>query len=145
MKRTVLKPVLEIEDEEWDAQDSIDVFYPEFDVLPGETPVAFNLRYAFMCAGYRVVRVEEVKTHPVVAVRVVRKHAAPINNQRLLFRLIRDLLRTAGFPLRRDELTVGQTGNRILVAFQSGKPAKNFEDILREPHEDFVDGALDAL
>jgi hypothetical protein len=113
-----------------------DSYYPDFDSLPGETSIAFNIRYAFACGGYRVTSVEEVKTHPVLVVRAVRKDTKPVACRSLLFRHVRDLMRRAGFPLNRDELTVDQTGKRILVAFMSGAPPADIEAILREPHDE---------
>jgi len=124
-----------------DGDDFKDVYWPDFDVEPGETPIAFRLRYAFTCAGYRVARIEEVKMPPVLVVRAVRRDARRMTDHRLFFGHVRELLRQAGFRLRRDELTVHQTGDRILVAFQSAKWAPNFEEILREPQEVLFDYA----
>jgi hypothetical protein len=117
------------------------VLFADFDELPGETSIAFRLRYAFTSAGYRVMRVEEVETHPVMVVRAVRTTAQRIPGYQPFFRYIRDLLKRSGFPVKRDELTVDQVGNRILVAIPSGKPAVDFREILREPQEDLIDDA----
>ena len=138
MKRTDFTTALTSEEEEWDQEDAIDVFYPDFDMLPHETPVTFNLRYAFTCAGYRVGGIEEIKTHPVIVVRAVSKDAKLFPDHRLFFQHIQDLLRGSGFRLRRDELTVCQTGNRILIAFQSGAPSADIQEILRELHEELA-------
>lgn len=54
---------------------------------------------------------------------------------------IRELLRRAGFCPKRDELTVGRTGRRVIVAFQTGEWVPNFEEILREPDVDWADFA----
>jgi hypothetical protein len=116
-----------------------DIFYPDFDELVGETSIAFKLRYAFTCAGYRVMRVEEVETHPVLIVRAIHTTAPRIPEYLPFFRYIRDFLKGSGFPVKRDELTVDQVGKRILVAIPSGKPAADFREILREPQVDFVD------
>jgi len=136
MKRTIITSPSAEDDEEWDQQDAIEVYHPQFDALPGETSVAFNLRYAFASAGYWVSSVEEVKTHPVLVARFVRRDAEPINDQKLLFRHIRDLLRGAGFPLRRDELTVSQTGHRVLVAFQWHDSPVDYQAALRQADGD---------
>jgi hypothetical protein len=107
-----------VESEGFDWENNFkDVFWPDFDALPGETSIAFKLRFAFSCSGYRVTRVEEVETHPVVVVRAVRKDARRVPDHRLLFRHIRDLLRQAGFCVKRDELIVDQTGDRVLASF----------------------------
>jgi hypothetical protein len=119
-----------------------DLFHPDFDELPGETPISFRLRYVFTSNGYRFRHVEEVKTNPVLIVRVVRKDAPRITDQRLFFRHIQDLLRTAGFRLRKDELTIDQRGDRFMFAFLSGKPREDFRDILREREENPVDEPL---
>jgi len=124
-----------------DDDDIRDVYWPDFDPLPGETSVAFRLRFSFTCAGYRTTRIEEVKMPPVLVVRAVRKDARRIADHRLILGHIRELLRQAGFRLRRDELTVDQTGDRILVAFQSAKWEPNFEEILREPQQVLFDYA----
>lgn len=122
-----------------------DVYLPDFDPLPGETPVAFKLRFTFTCAGYRTTRIEEVATHPVVVIRTMQPDTGRIADQWLLMRNIRDLLCRAGFRPKRDELTVARSGHRVLIAFQTGKWTPNFEEILREPHEDMVDHADMAL
>ena len=136
MTQTSFTTALAIEDEEWDRRDAIDVYHPQFDALLGETPVAFNLRYAFTCAGYLVVSVEETKTHPVLVVRAVRKDVKPIADRKLHFQHVRDLLRGAGFRLRRDELTVSQTGNRLLVAFHWHNSPVDYAAALRQAEED---------
>lgn len=118
-----------------------DVFWPNFDPLPGETSVAFNLRFTFACAGYRTTKIEEPVTHPVMIVRTVLPDTRRISNQRLLLEHIRDILCRAGFRPKRDELTIGQTGTRLLIAFPNGKTAINFEEILREPQDDLADYA----
>lgn len=118
-----------------------DIFWPDFDATPGETPVTFKLRFTFSSAGYQTIRIEEVKTHPVLIVRAICKDIRRITDHKLFVRHMQDLLRQAGFNLRKDELTVDQTGDRILVAFLSGKPVLNFEKILRESHEDLLDYA----
>jgi hypothetical protein len=123
MDRTLLQqsqvaepdPLADLEDEDGYYKD---VFHPDFDELPGETPIAFRLRYAFACSGYRLSRVVGSQTHPVLIVRAVRQSAMRIADQRSLVRHFQHLLRSAGFRLRRDELTVDQHGDRIMVAFQ---------------------------
>jgi len=95
-----------------------DVFGLELDAIPGETPVAYRLRLAFGCAGYRAVKVLEMQTHPVLAVHAVRREAQRIADARLFFKHVKNLLRHAGFPLHPDELTVAQDSAGILVAFQ---------------------------
>ena len=122
-----------------DDDDFKEVFWPDFDALPGEKSIAFKLRFAFSCSGYRVTRVEEVETHPIVIIRAVQPDAGRIiADQRLFLRRIRDILLQAGFRPKRDELTVARSGHRVLIAFQTGKWAPNFEEILREPQEDMT-------
>ena len=121
-----------------DDDDFKEVFWPDFDALPGETPFVFKLRFTFTFSGYRIKRIEEVQTHPVVIILAVRQSAQHIADHRLFFKHIQNLLRGAGFCLRKDELTVSQTGGQILIAFQTGKWAPNFEEILREPQEDMA-------
>ncbi|HEV2435668.1 MAG TPA: hypothetical protein VG077_06680 [Verrucomicrobiae bacterium] len=94
-----------------------DVFFPIFEVMPGETPIAFKLRFIFACGGYRVIKVEEVATHPVVVIRAVRKDARRVADHRLFFRHIRHILSQAGFRIRQGELIIDQTGDRVLVSF----------------------------
>ncbi len=94
-----------------------DVYWPDVGAGPDEPPIAFKLRLGFACAGYRVMKVEEVETHPVVIVRAVRKDANRITDHRLFFRHIRDILRQAGFGVKRDELIVDQSGVRVLASF----------------------------
>jgi hypothetical protein len=125
-------PLADFEDEDGYFKD---IFYPDFDELPGETAIAFQLRYAFTCAGYRGVRVEEMKTHPVVVVRAVRQSARRINDDRLLFRHVRDVLRQGGFSVRGDELTVGQTGDRILAAFLLQRSPHGYVDAMNDAEE----------
>lgn len=146
MKPTPLTTALVIEDEEveeWDRLDALDVYFPN--PQSGESEIAFRLRLAFEIEGYRVRRVELALTHPVVIVRAVHIDASRITDQRLLLRCIHDLLRRAGFQIRLDELTVARSGHRVLIAFQTGKWVPNFEEILREPQEDFGDYADMAL
>lgn len=146
MKQPPLTTALVIEDEEleeWDRQDALDVCLPN--PQSGESEIAFRLRLAFEIEGYRVRRVELAPTHPVVIVRAVGIDANRITDQGLLLQHIRDMLCQAGFQPKRKELTVAQSGHRLLIAFPSGKPATNFEEILRETQEDlveFVDMAL---
>ena len=116
-----------------------DILWPDVGTSPDEPPSAFRLRCAFTNAGYRVRNVEEVKTHPVLIIRAVRECARRTTDHRAFWRHIRDVLRQAGFKLKRAELTVDQTGDRILVAFQSRTWKPNFEEILREHHENLAD------
>jgi hypothetical protein len=129
---TETDPLADFEDEDGYFKD---IFYPDFDELPGETPTAFRLRYAFTYCGYRVTRVEEVKTHPVVVVRAVRQSARRINDDRLFFRHIRDVLRQAGFSVRGHEMTVGQTGDRILAAFLLQRSPHGYVDVMNDAEE----------
>lgn len=103
---------------DFDMGDFKDVFLLELEPTPGETEVAYKLRFAFGCAGYRNVKVLEMQTHPVLAVHAARQEVQRINDHRLFFKHIRNLLRRAGFPLCRDELSVTQDNAGILVAFQ---------------------------
>jgi hypothetical protein len=121
-----------------DDDDVRDVFWPDFDGLPGETPTVFRLRFAFECAGYEAIRIEEPQTHPVVIVRATQPESGRITDQRLLFRHVREILCQAGFRLKSDELTVALSGRRILIAFQTGKWVPNYEEILGEMEEDLV-------
>ena len=101
-----------------DDDDIKDVYWPDFDTLPNETPVAFKLRFTFACAGYRAIKIEEAPTHPILIVHAKRKEARRISDHRLFFKHIQNLLCGAGFQLRRDELSVSQDKCGILVAFQ---------------------------
>jgi hypothetical protein len=110
-----------------------DVYFPD---LPDESGIAHRLRIAFTTAGYKVRTIEECSTHPTWIIKAVRTSAPKIRDYTLFLQHIQILLRGAGFRLRRKELVVDQIGDRILVAFPSGKPAANVEDILRETEED---------
>src|SRR5208283_2904811 len=94
---------------DFDDDDIKDVFWPDFDRLPDETVIAFRLRYAFTCSGYRVKQVEEAKTHPVVILHAFRKDAEQISDSRSVFEHVRGVLRSEGFRLRKDELVVDWT------------------------------------
>jgi hypothetical protein len=124
-----------------DEEDFKDVFHPDFEEFPGESLNSIKLRYAFTCAGYRIRKYEEFDAPPVIVVRLIQTTAPLIRDPRILFKHIQGLLRQAGFRRRKDELTVDRTANRIVVAFISGKPAPNFEDILREQQENVDDDA----
>ncbi len=93
-----------------------DVFWPAIDILPGETPTIFRLRCHFTLAGYRVRKVEGCVTHPVLIVRAVRTTAQRFPDRRQFRRHIQGILNLADFQPKGDELTVDQTGDRILVA-----------------------------
>jgi len=101
-----------------DIEDFKDVYWPDVGTAPDEPPCAFKLRCAFANASYRVRKVEQAETHPVLIVRAVRTDACRIAAQWLLWRHIRNILRQAGFDVKRDELIIDQTGDRILVAFR---------------------------
>ena len=118
-----------------------DVHYPDFEELPGESSVAFRLRFAFASAGYTPIKIEEMRTHPIAIIKAIGPGTGRIADERLFRRQVRKILRQAGFQPKGEELTAGQTGYRILVAFMTGKWEPNFEEILREPHEDFADDA----
>jgi len=119
-----------------DDDDFKDIYWPDFDPLPGETSIAFRLRFAFTVVGYKIRTIEECSTHPTWIIKAVRTSAPKIRDYKLFLQHIQALLRGAGFRLRRKELVVDQTGGRILVAFPSGKPAANIDEILREAEED---------
>lgn len=134
MKRTDVTTALTSEDEEWDRQDAADVHYP--DSQPGETEIAFRLRLAFEIQGYLVRDIREAPTHPVMIIRAVQGNAPRISDTRSFFRRVQGLLRDAGFPLRRrDELTVSQTGSRILVAFLRHNSPVDYHAALRQAGE----------
>src|SRR4051812_1660190 len=113
-----------------DEEDFKDI-YP--DPATGESSTVFLLRHHFARAGYEIRNIEEPKTHPVLILHATRQNATAVSDYRLLRRRIQDVLCQVGFYLRRDELTVGQNGNRLLIAFQTGGPPADFEEILREP------------
>ena len=118
-----------------------DIFWPDFETAPGETPIASRLRFTFACAGYRTMRIEEVATHPVVIIRAWQPDASRMADHWLLLRHVQDMLSRAGFRLKREELMVARSGHRLLIAFQTGKWVPNFEEILREPQDDLADYA----
>jgi hypothetical protein len=113
-----------------------EVYNLDFEALPGETPLAYHLRFAFAREGYAVKGVEEVIAPPVIILRAVRKSAPAINDEKMVFDHIRDVLKRAGFRLRKDELTLNKQREQILVAFLSGRPRPDFRQILLEPQED---------
>lgn len=115
-----------------------DVFWPDFDPLPGETSIAVRLRFAFSSAGFRAIRIEEVVTHPVVIIKAANPDIRHLTDQRLLARHIRGILDQSGFRPKRDELTVAWLDRRLLVAFQTRKWAPNFEEIMREAADDLA-------
>lgn len=119
-------------------EDFKDVFLPIFEPLPNETKTAFDLRFAFSCAGYRVTKIEEFQSHPVLLLKILQPDAGRITDHRLLLKHIRVLLRKAGLRPKSGELTLARSGRRVLIAFQTAKRTPNFEEILREPHEDLV-------
>lgn len=119
-----------------DEDDYKDIFWPEFDAAPDEAPVVYKLRFAFTSAGYRVMGVEEAETHPVLIVRAVRTTARRITEHQTFLRHIQDLLLRAGFRVRRDELAVAQSGDRILAAFQWKDSPVDYEARLRQAEHD---------
>jgi len=106
--------------------------------LPDESGIAHRLRIVFTTAGYKIRTIEEVQTHPTWIIKAARISAPKIRDYKLFLQHIQALLLGAGFRLRRKELVVDQTGDRILVAFPSGKPAANVDEILREAEEDLA-------
>ena len=134
MKHTVFPATLTDEDEEWDRQDAADVYHPNS--LPGEPEIAFRLRRAFESHGYLIRDIRHAETHPVVVVRAVRGKARRIGDPRLFFRCALELLREAGILLRRNELTVDQRGNRILLAFPWRDSPIDYAAALRQADED---------
>lgn len=102
---------------DFDIEDFKDILWLDVGLAPDEPPIAFGLRCAFTNAGYRVRKVEEVEAPAVLIIRAVRKDARRTADRRLFHRYIRDILRRAGFGVKRDELVVDQTGNRVLVSF----------------------------
>ncbi len=102
---------------DFDDGDLKDVFWPDVEMLPGETSETFRLRCHFTFAGYRVRKVEESETHPVLVVRAVRTTGQRFPDPRQFRRHIRGILKQAGFRVKSDDLTVNQTGDRILAAF----------------------------
>ncbi len=137
MSQTIVTSPSADDDEEWDHQDAADVYYP--DTQPGETEISFMLRRAFESHGYLVRDIREAPTHPVVIIHALRGNAPRVSDLRSLFRHVHGLLREAGLLLRRDELTVNQTGNRILVAFQWQDSTMDYAAGLRQADEDAAD------
>jgi hypothetical protein len=127
--------------DEWEEADRDDLKEVGFPIdLHGNIERSVRLRFAFQNAGYVVKLIESAIQHPSVwIIRAVRTTPQRIPEYQPFFRHIRKMLRQAGFRVKRDELTVGQTGNRVLVAFSSEKVVPNFEEILREPQGDVVD------
>lgn len=133
MKPAISATALTIEDDEWDRLDAQDVYYP--DSQPGESEIAFKIRIAFETQGYMIRHIEPAATHPVWIIRAFRPDATRID-PRLLFRHVRHLLRSAGFPLRRDELTVEPSGRRLLVAFLWRESPIDYAAALRRAEEE---------
>jgi hypothetical protein len=133
LPRAAKESDLEDIDKDWIKE----IYFPD---LPGDESPEFLLKYHFECAGYAIKRIETAPSHPVIIVRAVRTTAPRIAEYEAYFSHLRDVVHRAGFRLRKDELTVDQKGAQILVAFQSGKPAADFMQILQEPQEDFADG-----
>jgi len=134
MKHAIFTTTPANDDEEWDRQDAADVYFP--DMQQGETEVAFRLRLAFEPEGYVIGHVESAPTHPVLIVRAVRQNAAKITVQRSLCQYFQNVLRRVGFSLRRNELTVDQRGNRILLAFQWRESTMDYAAARRQADED---------
>lgn len=112
-------------------EDFKDVYYPDFEEVLGETSAIFQLRYAFACGGFHVIKAEEASTHPVLIIKAVRNDSTRLHSD-LLFQHIRILLRNAGFPLKRYELTVDQTGKQILVVLPWAHSRIDYAAALRE-------------
>lgn len=134
MKNTLFTTASANDDDYWDSLDARDVFFA--DLLPGEPEIAPGLRSAFEGEGYSVRSVEVARTHPVLILRMNRKCAAQTADHRSLRRHLRSVLRQAGFRLRRKELTVCQTGDRILVAFQWHDSSVDYAAALRRAEEE---------
>lgn len=126
---------------DFDVEDFKDLYWPDVGTLPGEPRCAFGLRCAFTSAGYKVRKVEEAETHPVLIIRAVRNDARRITDQRLFYRHVRDILRDAGFRLRRGELTVARTGNRILLAFRWPNSSIDYAAGLRRAEQEAAEFA----
>jgi len=109
------RPV-ESEGFDWES-DFKDVYWPDIAPLPGESEIAFRLRCVFTLAGYTVKQIVQTPVHPVWVLHTVCNTAPSITDNRLPVRHIRDLIRRAGFPVRRDEMSVHQNGDRLLVTF----------------------------
>jgi len=90
-----------------------DIYYPN--LLPGESEIAYRLRHAFTSPRYAIRSIELMEPHPVWVVRAVCKDTRCISDHRLFFRHVRDVLRQAGLKVKKDELTVDRTGDRVLV------------------------------
>jgi hypothetical protein len=116
-----------------------DVYFP--DSAPDESPTEFLIRHHFALAGYEVRRIETAPTHPVIIIKTIRKAAPKITDQRQLVRHFQDLLKRAGFKLRRDELTVGRIGDRILAAFQWKDSPIDYAAGLRQADQDAMEFA----
>src|SRR5437879_326397 len=125
----------------WDDTDDDDFKDVWLEPLPGESSVVSFLRHVFACAGYKIVRVEQAPTHPVLIIRVVRTTAPKIPEYRAFLRHIRELLRRAGFCLKRDELTVDQSAKTILMAFLWRNSSMDYAAALRQADEDAMEFA----
>ena len=119
-----------------------DVYYP--DLLPDESETAYRLRVAFTSEGYATKTILAASTHPVWVIHAKRKDAPRIVDHRLFFKHIQNLLRGAGFQLRRDELSVSQDKCGILVAFQWKDSPIDYAAGLRQAERDAAEFA-DAL
>jgi hypothetical protein len=82
-----------------------------------ESEIAYRLRVMFTSNGYAPKTVQAAPTHPIWIICAKRKDAPRIADNRLFFKHIQKLLRDTGFRLRKDEMTVDQKGDNILVSF----------------------------
>jgi hypothetical protein len=120
-----------------------DVYYP--DLLPGESETAYCMRITLQSHGYATGTILAAETHPVWVIRVKRKEAPRIADQRLFARHIQELLQEAGFRLNRSELTIDRQGDAILITFPCQNPIIDYAAGLHQAEQDAAEFADMAL
>lgn len=121
------------DDPDWEADDLKEVFYPDTEEPEGRK---FLAQHLLKLEGYQVTSCEMSETHPGLIFRLIRPTSKNFVKNADWTRHFRSILVRAGYQLRRNEITVGVTGKRILVAFQTG-PAADVDAILNEPVDGF--------
>jgi hypothetical protein len=116
-------------DWEDEADNFKEIFFPDLDQAEGRELLVQHL---LKMEGFQVTSCERAETHPVMIIRLIRGGMKNFVNNADWTRHFQSILIRAGYRLRRDEITVGVTGRRILLAFQTG-PAADVDAILSEP------------
>lgn len=124
-----------VESEDFDGENDLKDFYFPDDPT-GELVMANHIRFVFKNAGYKVRYAAKDEIHPVWIIRLICDTASPIKDRMLLFQHVYHLLKNADIKLRKTDLAVLRTGNRILVSFlwqpdgPELKPVHGFNELL---------------